>query len=97
MTRISVRFFTVLRELIGQKEIVVEFAERHITVERLLESLVRRYGKEFKEYVFDPVSNDVRGHLQLLVNGRNIASLSGLDTRLEDGDVFAIIPPVGGG
>ena len=97
MTRISVRFFTVLRELIGQKEIVVEFAERHITVKRLLESLVRRYGKEFKEYVFDPVSNYVRGHLQLLVNGRNIASLSGLDTRLEDGDVFAIIPPVGGG
>jgi len=35
--------------------------------------------------------------LQFLVNGRSTSSLEGLSTRLADGDVLAIIPPVGGG
>jgi molybdopterin converting factor small subunit len=39
----------------------------------------------------------VKGFLQLLVNGKSIATLSGLKTELATGDVLAILPPVGGG
>jgi len=39
----------------------------------------------------------VRSHLHLLINGRSITTLQGFETRLEEGDSFAIIPPVGGG
>ena len=33
----------------------------------------------------------------LIVNGREITYLDGLETRLRDGDVVAFIPPVAGG
>ncbi len=97
MVRVHVRFFTVLRDLVGEKEILMEFESEKVTVRDLLERLVNCYGREFREYVFDMVSGEVRGHLQLLVDGRNVVSLDGLDTELRDGSVFAIIPPVGGG
>ena len=97
MIRVYVRLFTVLRELVGKKELMLEFNDEPVTVKDVLERLVDRYGEKFRSYVFDPVSGEVREYLHLLVDGRNVASLHGLDTELWDGAVFAIIPPAGGG
>jgi len=49
------------------------------------------------EYVYDGKTGEVKSFLQFLINGRSASALDGLDTKLEDGDVLAIIPPVGGG
>lgn len=96
--RVSVRFFTTLRELTGKKEETLEFSRgKVVTVESVLERLKELYGKSLIEYVYDPKNGEVRGFLQFLVNGRSIASFEGLKTKLSDGDVLAIIPPVGGG
>jgi molybdopterin synthase sulfur carrier subunit len=96
--QVSVRFFTSLRELIGKKEETLAFPEGEaITVDMILGSLVRRYGKPFTEYVYDQKTGEVKGFLQLLVNGKSVSTLSGLQTELETGDVLAILPPVGGG
>jgi len=96
--RVSVRFFTTLRELTGKKEETLEFSRgKVVTVESVLERLKELHGKSLTEYVYDPKNGEVRGFLQFLVNGRSIASFEGLKTKLSDGDVLAIIPPVGGG
>ena len=96
--RVSVRFFTTLRELTGKKEETLEFSRgRVVTVESVLERLKELHGKSLTEYVYDPKTGEVRGFLQFLVNGRSIASFEGLKTKLSNGDVLAIIPPVGGG
>ena len=96
--QISVRFFTTLREVIGKKEETLKFSGREdVTVDTVLERLVELHGKSFVEYVYDQKDGKVRGFLQFLVNGRSISSFEGLGTRLSDGDVLAIIPPVGGG
>jgi molybdopterin synthase sulfur carrier subunit len=97
VVRVTVKFFTFLRELVGKREEIIELSGRKVTVKELLERLADRYGEDFCGYVFDPISGELREHLQLLVNGRNVISLQGLSTELKDGDVFAIIPPVGGG
>jgi molybdopterin synthase sulfur carrier subunit len=97
MAKVSVKLFTFLRELVGKREVTIEFEGRKVKVGELLDRLTNLYGEEFREYVFDPVSGRIREYLQLLVNGRNVVSLDGLDTELKDGDIFAIIPPVGGG
>jgi len=93
-----VRFFTSLRELTGKREESLKFRDgEKVTVNMVLKRLAERYGKSFVEYVYDSKSGDVKGFLQFLVNGRSASTLKGLDTKLANGDVLAIIPPVGGG
>jgi len=95
---VSVRFFTTLREVTGKKEEVLEFSRGEaVTVESVLRHLVELHGKSLAQYVYDPKTGEVRGFLQFLVNGRSITSFGGLKTKLSNGDVLAIIPPVGGG
>lgn len=96
--QVSVRFFTSLRELTGKREETLKFRDGEtVTVDKVLKRLAKRYGKSFVEYVYESKSGEVKGFLQFLVNGRSASTLNGLDTKLADGDVLAIIPPVGGG
>jgi len=96
--RVSVRFFTTLREITGKREETLEFPDgEHVTLGKVLEKLAERYGKGFVDYVYDSKTGDVKGFLQFLINGRSASTLKGFETELADGDVLAIIPPVGGG
>jgi molybdopterin synthase sulfur carrier subunit len=93
--KVTVRFFTSLREITGKKEDLLELP-RSISVDAVLRQLSKRYGKEFDDYMFDEIG-DVRGHLQVLINGRSVSTMQGLKTQLNDADQVAILPPVGGG
>ena len=96
--KISVRFFTSLREITDKKEETLKLPEdEKATVDMVLKTLSQRYGKPFVEYVYNGKTGEVRGFLQFLVNGKNATAMNGLQTELEDGDVLAILPPVGGG
>jgi MoaD family protein len=93
-----VRFFTSLREITGKREKILKFRDGEVvTVSKVVKRLAECYGKDFVEYVYDSGTHKVKGFLQFLVNGRSATTLNGLKTRLADGDVLAIIPPVGGG
>ena len=92
--RIKARFFTILREMTGKREDILN-VENDANVGRVLESLSETYGSDFSEYLFK--GRRLRDHIQILVDGRNIKTLNGLDTRLEEDSTLAIIPPVGGG
>ncbi len=93
--KVTARFFTTLREITGLKEDNVEFSKT-ATVDSLLKQLSKKYGKEFDDYMFDELG-DVRGHLQILINGQSVTKMRGLKTKLVEGDQVAILPPVGGG
>jgi molybdopterin synthase sulfur carrier subunit len=96
--RVSVRFFTSLREIVNKREETLEFPEgEKVTLDKVLKTLSQRYRKRFVEYVYDNKTGDVRGFLQFLVNGKSTSTLNGLQTELHEGDVLAILPPVGGG
>lgn len=96
--RISVRFFTNLREITGKREEILEFSSREaVTVDKVLKKLAKKYGRSFVNYVYDSETGEVRGFLQFLINGRSASTFKGLETELQDGDVLVIIPPVGGG
>jgi len=96
--RVSVRFFTILREITGKKEETLQFPkDEEVTVNRVLKRLSEKYGKAFNEYVYDRRTREVKGFLQFLVNGRSVSSPKGTETELSDGDILAIVPPVSGG
>ena len=96
--QVSVRFFTSLREIVDKKEETLKFPENEkVTVDTVLKTLAQRYGKRFIEYVYEGKTGEVRGFLQFLINGKSATTMNGLETELKDGDVLAILPPIGGG
>ena len=89
--KVEVKFFTSLREITGKKVDQVQL-QSTTTVGKLLEGLSEKYGKEFKEYLYNK-KGKVHGFLSFLVNGKNINVLQGFDTKLKEGDIIAILPP----
>ncbi|MCG0278023.1 MAG: MoaD/ThiS family protein [Thermanaeromonas sp.] len=66
------------------------------TVRHLLEALVVRFGERLRGELFLPDGN-LRPGFTILVNGRNIVFLKGLDTPLKPEDTVSLIPPAAGG
>ena len=66
------------------------------SVDDLLGLLIGIYKEGLSNFIFDE-EKKVRDYLSFMLNGFNVYSLEGLSTALRDGDVFAILPPVGGG
>jgi molybdopterin synthase sulfur carrier subunit len=93
--KVTVKFFTILREITRKREEEIELPST-ATVEKLMEILSEKYGRQFADYVYND-KKGMRSQLQFLVNGRSITTLQGFKTKLTDGDKVAIIPPVGGG
>jgi MoaD family protein len=87
-------FLPVLPEVIGRKELEVEFAGE--TVNDLIEHLVARYDRKARKALYnekgrlDPV-------VQVLVNGQEWITHDRLDTALQDGDSVLLMMMMAGG
>ncbi|MBT8171797.1 MoaD family protein [Candidatus Bathyarchaeota archaeon] len=92
---IEIKFFTSLREITGKKVDRLDF-EKKITIEELIILLSNKYGKKFKEYIYNN-RGEIQDFLSFLINGKNINTLQGYGTKLTKDDIVAILPPVGGG
>jgi len=96
--KVKIRFFTSLREIVETREETLIFPDnKKVTVDIVLEALSEKHGKTFTEYVFNGETGQPKSFLQFLVNGNSTQTLGGLETQFRDGDVLAILPPVGGG
>jgi molybdopterin synthase sulfur carrier subunit len=95
---VKVRFFTNLREIVDKREETLVFPNSEkVTVDLVLKTLSKKYGDPFTTYVYKGKTGQPKNFLQFLVNGTSTATLNGLETELKDGNVLAILPPVGGG
>lgn len=90
---VTVRTFADFRELLG-KELVLSVPEGETVLE-----LLQILGKGNAAFLPKVLEGDgqLRPYVNILENGRNIKFLNGLETKLADGDVIAIFPPVAGG
>ncbi len=89
---IKLKLFATLREAVGQKSVTKSIADDS-SVGDVLRDLVTEYPDL---EIFDE-QGDVYDHVNILVNGRNIQYLDGLDTALSSGDTIGVFPPVEGG
>jgi len=95
--RVKVRYFTTLRELAGSAEEEIDIRDDGTLVD-LIEEIASKYGKEARNYLYHKGERGkVDPSIYFLINGANARMQSWLNTKLNDGDVVAIIPPIGGG
>ena len=81
---VQVKFFTLLFKATGEHG----YESSAKDVESLLAEVRDRYGDGVDRYLESCI---------VLVNGKNIGYLSGKKTKLSEGDVVSLFPPVAGG
>jgi molybdopterin synthase sulfur carrier subunit len=87
-----VKFFAYIRDFTGSKEINIDSC---LTLRELLDKLCRKYGEKFSGKVL--AGDKLRDDIIIMVNGRHILHLQGLETNLEENDEISIFPKVAGG
>jgi MoaD family protein len=92
---VSVKFVGSFRGISGKDGLKLEF-ERPVSLSALVEKIVEKLPK-LKPSLIDPESGGPRKTVLVLVNGREISVLNGLETRVNDEDEVVFIPVVHGG
>jgi molybdopterin synthase sulfur carrier subunit len=95
---IRVKIYTILalKEIVGQRELEISISEGS-TVKNLISWMVETWGDRLSSHLFQPGSDRLLPHIRLMVNGRDIAFLNGMETLLQEGDEFLMLPLVTGG
>jgi len=94
MAKVRARYYTTLRELAETPEERITLSNR-ATLADLIETVASKYGEEARNYLYK--KGKIDPSIYFLINGKDSRVFSGLKTKLNDGDIAAIIPPIGGG
>lgn len=98
--KVVVKAYLFLRETLGNEDIALELPE-NTTVRELLQILERDYGMPRKLYHrgghLTLLEEDKLIGLNVLINGRNIKQLDGINTLLDNGSIVSLFPPAAGG
>jgi len=92
--RIKVKFLATLKELFGGEEKEIEVAADGSNILDLLNLLCD--SPQRRQKIFGHTDKP-RTYIQIFKNRRPIQSLDGIHTKLEEGDVIVVVPPVFGG
>jgi len=91
----TVRFIGALRNTSGKDKLIVPVRE-DLTLKQFIKKIVEELP-ELKRALIDPELEDPRPNALILVNGKEISVLKGLETMLRDGDEIVLVPVLHGG
>jgi len=92
---VIVRFVGAFRGLSGKDRLILEF-ESTVPLREVIKEIVEEMPK-LRQVLVDPELEDPRPNTLILVNGKEISVLNGLETRLKDKDEIVFVPVVHGG
>jgi molybdopterin synthase sulfur carrier subunit len=90
----EIKVYATLRDVVGGASVHLDSAPE-MTVEQLLQELFARYPILPSKF-FD-AQGDLHRAVHILINGRDMRFIDGLDTVISSKDEVRIFPPVGGG
>lgn len=93
---VKVRPLGVFRGIFGRSQLLVKM-EEPTSVRKMIQKLAESLPLEFKRVLIDPELNDPRPNALILVNGKEINVLAGLETEVDEGDEIILIPVSHGG
>ncbi|MEM3622357.1 MAG: MoaD/ThiS family protein [Candidatus Bathyarchaeia archaeon] len=92
---VTVNFIGVFRTISNRDKIDIKI-EDTVTLKEVIKKIVEKFPT-LKRTLVDPELEDPRPNALILVNGKEISVLNGLETLLKDGDEVVLIPVIHGG
>jgi molybdopterin synthase sulfur carrier subunit len=93
---IEIEFLSVLSDLMGEKSFIIEVNDK-TTIKRIFDELANKLGKKFIKYIYNPQNKQISKHSLVILNERDINTINGLDTQVNEGDKIIFIPAIAGG
>ena len=94
MKKITVKFFGVLRALVGITSIDI-IPEKSLSMARLLNIVWKKTNDALIDKLLE--NGKIKKGTLLLIDGKNVVHLQGLDTLIPSGSTISFFPPSGGG
>lgn len=95
--KIRLKFYGVFRSAAKTSDLELD-AKKGATVRILIGQLIAQDSRHtLRQLLLDDATSDPRPNALILVSGREISTLDGVDTVLHDGDELAILPIAHGG
>ena len=93
---VNVRFLGIFQHLSGKKHFQVSLDEP-ATVNDLVLKITDAFSSDFKRVLVDSQLDDPRPNALILVGGKEISALQGLETKVKDSDEIVLVPMIHGG
>lgn len=95
--KITVRCYGVFKSAAGAAFLQIDTATPEPTVRYVIDELVSRHDGDLRQLIFDGDTQDPRPNALIMVSGREIGSLDGLNTRVTENDEISLLPIAHGG
>ena len=93
--KVTVKFLAIFYEMAKTLRMEIEVPDG-ITVRELLKIIDERVNPNISKTLLNDDSGLREGY-NILINGKSLDYVKGLDTVLSDGDEVVLLPPIGGG
>ncbi|MCW4014890.1 MAG: MoaD/ThiS family protein [Candidatus Bathyarchaeota archaeon] len=93
---VNVRFLGIFQQLSGKKQFQVKLQEP-ATVRDVVTKLTEVFSNDFKRVLVDSQLDDHRPNALILVEGKEISALQGLETAINDANEVVLVPMIHGG
>lgn len=93
---VEVRFLGIYQRLSGKKQVQLKL-EEPTTVKEAVMKLTEKFSDEFKRVLINTELADPRPNALILVGGKEISALQGLETQIKDTEEIVLVPMVHGG
>ncbi len=95
VVNVNVKLMGVFRVFSGKDHLSLEL--ENPTVRKVVEKIAEYLPSESKRMLIDPELNDPRPNALILVNGKEINVLKGLETPVKENDQIILLPVAHGG
>jgi MoaD family protein len=93
---VEVRFLGIFQRLSGKKKLQIELDDQ-ATVKDVIAKISEIFSADFRDVLVDSQLDDPRPNALILVGGKEISALDGLETEVKDSDEIVLVPMVHGG
>ena len=93
---IEIKFLGIFQRLTRKKHIQL-ILEEPVTVRKVITKLTETFSNGFKQVLIDANFDNLRLKALIIINGKEISALQGLETEVKDSDEIVLVPTIHGG